>query len=424
MDASTRPFMDKTHAVECQTDVVYGVGGVDYDRATGAARYRDLKLDIYRPRDAGDQPRPALILAFGGAFHRGSKSEEVFEGEAASTSMAEYCREFARRGYVCFSIDYRLMQEAPHPGFTPFLPEGLTYTTERLDYVRGLLGLPPSTPQMLKDTLESSADDMSMAVAFVRSQARTFGVDVTRIAIGGFSAGAVMALNAAYAERAPVAAVVSISGRAAMPVLRRHVTDGPAAPPLLQFHGENDLPDIASAQDGMRTFMAEAGMDSRFVVVPGSGHFYRRTQAVDGTDVETLIATFLHDKLRLGETMMTEALLQAFAEAWNRHDIDGLMSFMTEDCVFNANGGTEVYGTTFRGRDAVRRGFMKSWGDFPDAQWNHPRHAVSGNRGFSEWVFTGTDAAGKRTEVAGCDLFLFRGDKIVVKNSFRKRPAS
>jgi len=32
--------------------------------------------------------------------------------------------------------------------------------------------------------------------------------------------------------------------------------------------------------------------------------------------------------------------LQTFADAWNRHDVDALMSFMTEDCIFEASAGS------------------------------------------------------------------------------------
>ena len=39
---------------------------------------------------------------------------------------------------------------------------------------------------------------------------------------------------------------------------------------------------------------------------------------------------------------VNEETLQAFADAWNRHDVDALMSFMTEDCVFEASAGSEV----------------------------------------------------------------------------------
>jgi steroid delta-isomerase-like uncharacterized protein len=117
---------------------------------------------------------------------------------------------------------------------------------------------------------------------------------------------------------------------------------------------------------------------------------------------------------------VTVAFLQAFADAWNRHDVDDLMSFMTDDCVFESSAGNETCGTRFEGADAVRMGYAKAWKDFPDAKWADARHFVSGNQGVSEWIFSGTQADGKRVEVTGCDVFTFRDGKIAVKNSYRK----
>ena len=117
---------------------------------------------------------------------------------------------------------------------------------------------------------------------------------------------------------------------------------------------------------------------------------------------------------------VTIELLEAFADAWNRHDIDALMLFMTDDCIFESSGGESACGTRFEGMEAVRKGFLKSWTDFPDAQWNNARHFVQGERGVSEWLFTGTNTDGKRSEVTGCDIFTFRDGKIYIKNSYRK----
>jgi taurine dehydrogenase small subunit len=119
-------------------------------------------------------------------------------------------------------------------------------------------------------------------------------------------------------------------------------------------------------------------------------------------------------------TQVTTDMLQAFANAWNRHDVDALMSFMTDDCVFEASAGPDVCGTLYEGRKAVRAGFSEVWATFPDAHWGNARHFVCGNRGVSEWIFTGTRADGTRVEVNGCDVFTFRDDKIAVKNSYRK----
>lgn len=116
----------------------------------------------------------------------------------------------------------------------------------------------------------------------------------------------------------------------------------------------------------------------------------------------------------------TTEVLQAFACAWNRHDIDAIMSFMTEDCVFEASAGPEVCGTQYVGRESVRAGFAEVWATFPDAHWANARHSVLGDRGMSEWTFTGTRTDGTRLEVHGCDLFTFRDGKIALKDSYRK----
>jgi steroid delta-isomerase-like uncharacterized protein len=113
-------------------------------------------------------------------------------------------------------------------------------------------------------------------------------------------------------------------------------------------------------------------------------------------------------------------LLEAFAAAWNRHDVDALMSFMTPDCVFESSAGPDVCGTRYQGEEAVRAGYVQVWTTFPDAHWGNARHFVCGNRGVSEWTFTGTRDDGTRVEVHGCDLFAFRDGKIALKNSYRK----
>jgi taurine dehydrogenase small subunit len=117
---------------------------------------------------------------------------------------------------------------------------------------------------------------------------------------------------------------------------------------------------------------------------------------------------------------VTVAVLQAFADAWNEHDVDALMSFMTEDCVFESSAGEDVCGSRYVGKDAVRAGFAEVWSIYPDAHWGDARHFVHGDRGVSEWTFTGTRLDGTRVEVHGCDLFTLRDGKILLKNSYRK----
>jgi steroid delta-isomerase-like uncharacterized protein len=115
-----------------------------------------------------------------------------------------------------------------------------------------------------------------------------------------------------------------------------------------------------------------------------------------------------------------ESLMQAFAEAWNRHDLDALMSMMASDCVFEASSGNAVDGERHEGQEAVRAAFAAVFEQYPDAQWRGARHFVAGDRGVSEWTFSGTQRDGRRVEVTGCDVFTFRNNKIAIKNSFRK----
>ena len=113
-------------------------------------------------------------------------------------------------------------------------------------------------------------------------------------------------------------------------------------------------------------------------------------------------------------------LLEHFADAWNRHDLNALMSMMTDDGVFEASAGADVNGQRSEGKQAVRAAYAAVFETFPDAHWANARHFIAGNRGVSEWTFTGTRKDGTRVEVTGCDLFTFRDGKIAIKNSYRK----
>jgi steroid delta-isomerase-like uncharacterized protein len=122
---------------------------------------------------------------------------------------------------------------------------------------------------------------------------------------------------------------------------------------------------------------------------------------------------------------VTAKVLDAFADAFNRHDADAVMSFMTDDCVFESSAGSEICGTRYAGPAAVRAAFADVFATFPDARWVGARHFIQGDRGVSEWTFSGSRADGARVEVHGCDVFTFRDGKIAVKNSYRKnRPPS
>ncbi len=119
-------------------------------------------------------------------------------------------------------------------------------------------------------------------------------------------------------------------------------------------------------------------------------------------------------------TGISTAFLDAFADAWNRHDVDAILAHMTDDCVFQPGVGPEIHGARFSGQAETRAGITKFLADYPDARWNGPKHFIAGDRGVTEWVFTATGPNG-RIEAHGCDVFTFRDGKIAVKDSYRKQ---
>ena len=119
-----------------------------------------------------------------------------------------------------------------------------------------------------------------------------------------------------------------------------------------------------------------------------------------------------------------EQLERFFTAGWNKHDVDVLMTFMADDCVFESTAGPDACGTRHSGRERVREAIARVFANVPDAAFRDARHFVAGDRGASEWLFTGTSREGKKIEVNGCDLFVFRAGKIAVKSSFFKTRTS
>ncbi len=117
---------------------------------------------------------------------------------------------------------------------------------------------------------------------------------------------------------------------------------------------------------------------------------------------------------------VSNEFLDAFAEAWSRHDADAIVAMMTPDCVMCLSAGPTAEGSRHEGRDAVKAAAEALFERFPDARWTNPRHFVAGDRGVSEWLFVATTREGQRVQTNGCDVFTFRDGLIAVKDSYRK----
>ncbi|MCB1757468.1 MAG: nuclear transport factor 2 family protein [Gammaproteobacteria bacterium] len=119
-------------------------------------------------------------------------------------------------------------------------------------------------------------------------------------------------------------------------------------------------------------------------------------------------------------TTASKDILEQLFEAFNRHDLDGVLALMTDDIVFEGAAGNEAYGARFSGHDEVGKAFSGVWQTFPDVQWANHSHFAADGLGVSQWTLVGTREDGKRIEADGVDLFTFRDGKIASKKAFRK----
>jgi len=112
---------------------------------------RTLSMDVFEPVESG--PRPTILFVHGGAFREGDKDQ-----------LERYAREFAERGYVTATSQYRLADEATFP---------------------------------------AALVDVKAAVEWLRSEGEGYGVDARRVGAVGWSAGANLAALAAVTADEP-----------------------------------------------------------------------------------------------------------------------------------------------------------------------------------------------------------------------------
>ena len=104
--------------------------------------------------------------------------------------------------------------------------------------------------------------------------------------------------------------------------------------------------------------------------------------------------------------------LQALLDAFNAHDVDAIMSFFTDDCVFDTPRGPAPGGHRLVGKQQVRKGFQARFDGIPDIAYGDDRLGHADDRGVSEWTIRGTSVTGESIEVRGVDLSSFTDAKI------------
>lgn len=216
------------------------------------------KLDLAMPAADSDTPRPAIVIVHGGGWSGGDKRANIW---------ARYPIEYASRGFVAISINYRLLPDHPFP---------------------------------------ASIEDVRAAVRWLRASADKYNVDVNRIGAYGNSAGAHLALMLGLAGPEPrldgtgphtdhasrVQAVVASASPTDMSPWGARIMAGSQgdhelltrlsspihhaagdAPPILLIHGTNDATvPYEQPRRLMEALLAAGATDIAFKSYPGEGH--------------------------------------------------------------------------------------------------------------------------------------------------------
>jgi len=116
----------------------------------------------------------------------------------------------------------------------------------------------------------------------------------------------------------------------------------------------------------------------------------------------------------------TIALMLEINAAFNARDPDRIASFFADDATFFMARGPEPCGRRVHGKEAIRKVLADRFAVISDMRWDHIDHFVSGQRAVSVWIVTGTGADGEVLNYQGCDIYEFRGDKILNKDTYWK----
>jgi len=113
-------------------------------------------------------------------------------------------------------------------------------------------------------------------------------------------------------------------------------------------------------------------------------------------------------------------LLLEINAAFNSRDVSRILAFFAEDATFLMARGPEPWGRRVHGKAAIGQVLADRFKVIRDMRWDHIDHFVTGNRAVSIWMVTGTGADGERLDYQGCDIYEFRGDKILHKDTYWK----
>ena len=123
------------------------------------------------------------------------------------------------------------------------------------------------------------------------------------------------------------------------------------------------------------------------------------------------------------DTKVTTILLDAIQDAFNRHDVDGILSYFAEDGEWLMARGPDPWeAKRLRGKQAIGDVLRARYAVIPDMRWVDMQHFIDadGTRACSEWTVKGAPKEGAPLDWLGCDIWTFRDGLITRKDTYWK----
>ena len=117
-------------------------------------------------------------------------------------------------------------------------------------------------------------------------------------------------------------------------------------------------------------------------------------------------------------SLSTQATIEAFNEAFGRHDVDAVMALMTDDCVFENTSPPN--GERFEGQNQVRAAWEAFFAASPTAHFDAEDVITTADRCVVQWRYTWTNDDGTNNSIRGADVIRVRDGKVAEKFAYVK----
>ena len=130
--------------------------------------------------------------------------------------------------------------------------------------------------------------------------------------------------------------------------------------------------------------------------------------------------SIFNTKTSTEEAGITPTLLDAITDAYNRNDIDAVMSFFAKDAVFDHASGPDINGTRFEGLETIRGIFQGLFNNVESVQWTPIETRISGDKAYCEFHRIAKLKSGEVQDFLSIDVLTFRNGLIIHKDTFYK----